>query len=76
MISHELLAKLRLENVNVLSRVDQLAVRAESEATPALAYEVAMLSRGLRDYVRLVDALVDALVPDAPRTKKAGLARS
>jgi hypothetical protein len=72
MITQELLAKLRLENVNVLARVDQLRVRAESEGTPALAHEVAMLRRELRDYVGLVDALVDALLPDAPRTRKAG----
>lgn len=72
MITQELLAKLRLENVNVLARVDQLRVRAESEGTPALAHEVAMLRRELRDYVALVDALVDALLPDAPRTRKAG----
>jgi hypothetical protein len=31
-----------------------------------------MLRRELRDYVGLVDALVDALLPDAPRTRKAG----
>lgn len=72
MITHELLAKLRLENVNVLTRIDQLRVRAETEATPALAHEIAMLRRELRDHVGLVDALVDALMPDAPRTRKAG----
>lgn len=72
MITPELLAKLRLENVNVLARVDQLRARAETEGTPALTHEVAMLRRELRDYVGLVDALVDALMPDAPRTRKAG----
>lgn len=72
MITPELLAKLRLENVNVLARVDQLRARAETECTPALTHEVAMLRRELRDYVGLVDAVVDALMPDAPRTRKAG----
>jgi hypothetical protein len=71
-ITQELLAKLRLENVNVLVRVDQVRVRAEGEGTPALAHEVAMLRREMRDYVALVDALVDALLPDAPTTRKAG----
>jgi hypothetical protein len=72
MITQELLAKLRLENINVLARVDQLRVRAEGEGTPTLAHEVAMLRREMRDYVGLVDALVDALLPDAPKTRKAG----
>jgi hypothetical protein len=71
-ITQELLTKLRLENVNVVARVDQLRVRVETEGTPALAHEVAMLRRELRDHVGLVDALVDALMPDAPRTRKAG----
>lgn len=71
MITQELLAKLRLENVTVLARVDQLRVRAESEATSALTHEVATLRRELRDYVALVDAVVDALMPDAPKTRKA-----
>ena len=56
MITPELLAKLRLENVNVLARVDQLRVRVETEGTSALAHEVAMLRRELRDYVGLVAA--------------------
>ena len=72
MITHELLAKVRLENVNVLTRVDQLHGRAESEGTPVLAHEIAMLRRELRDHLGLVDALVDALMPDAPHTRKAG----
>jgi hypothetical protein len=71
MITPELLAKLRLENSNLLARVDQLRGRAESEGTPALAHEVAMLRNELRDYIGLVDALVDALMPDAPGTRKA-----
>jgi hypothetical protein len=71
MITHELLAKLRLENTSLLSRMDQLRDRAESEATPSLAHEVGMLGNELRDYVGLVDALVDALTPDAPRRRAA-----
>ena len=71
MITHELLAKLRLENKSVLSRMDQLRDRAETEGTSALAHEVGMLRNELRDYVGLVDALVDALMPDAPRKKSA-----
>jgi hypothetical protein len=71
MITHELLAKLRLENTSVLSRMDQLRDRAETEGTSALAHEVGMLRNELRDYVGLVDALVDALLPDVPRKKSA-----
>lgn len=71
MITPELLAKLRLENGNLVARVDQLRVRVESEGTPALAHEVAMLRSELRDYVGLVEALVDALMPDAPTSRKA-----
>jgi hypothetical protein len=71
MITHELLAKLRLENTSLLSRVDQLRERAESEGTSSLAHEVAMLRKELRDYVGLVDAVVDALSPDAPVRKRA-----
>lgn len=67
MITPELLAKLRLENVHVLSRIDQLRARTENEGTAALALEVAMLSREMHDYVCLVDALVDALLPDVPK---------
>lgn len=66
MITYELLAKLRLENNSLMLRVDQLKQRAESEGTPALSHEVGMLRAELRDYVYLVEALVDALVPDAP----------
>ena len=72
MITRELLAKLRLENVSVLVRMDQLRARAESEGTSALAHEISMLRNELRDYVGLVDAVVDALMPDAPRNRKAG----
>jgi hypothetical protein len=72
MITRELLAKLRVENTSVLARVEQLRNRAESEGTSALAHEISMLRNELRDYVGLVDALVDALMPDAPRTRKAG----
>jgi hypothetical protein len=70
MITYELLAKLRLENGSLMLRVDQLKHRAESEGTPALSHEVGMLRAELRDYVCLVDALVDALVPDAPADSK------
>lgn len=70
MITYELLAKLRLENNSLLSRVDQLRSRAESEGTRALCHEVSMLRSELRDYVCLVDALVDALVPDAPEPRR------
>jgi hypothetical protein len=70
MITHELLARLRLENTSVLSRMDHLRDRAETEGTSALSHEIGMLRNELRDYVGLVDALVDALLPDAPRTKK------
>lgn len=70
MITYELLAKLRLENNSLLMRVDQLKLRAESEGTSALSHEVSMLRSELRDYVCLVDALVDALVPDAPAEKQ------
>jgi hypothetical protein len=72
MITRELLAKLRLENTSVLARMDQLRDRAENEGTSALAHEIGMLRNELRDYVGLVDALVDALMPDAPRNRKAG----
>lgn len=72
MITRELLAKLRLENTSVLARMDQLRARAETEGTPALAHEIGMLRNELRDYVGLVDALLDALMPDAPRERKAG----
>jgi hypothetical protein len=71
-ITRELLAKLRLENASLLARMDRLRVRVESEGTPALAHEVAMLRNELRDYVGLVDALVDALSPDAPEKRKVG----
>jgi hypothetical protein len=72
MITRELLAKLRLENTSLLARVDQLRDRAESEGTSALSHEIGMLRGDLRDYIGLVDAVVDALMPDAPRTRKAG----
>ena len=71
MITYELLAKLRLENTSLLSRVDQLRARAEAEAGPDLGHDIGMLRNELRDYVGLVDALVDALMPDAPRPKGA-----
>jgi hypothetical protein len=72
MITRELLSKLRLDNTSLLARVDQLRDRAESEGTSALAHEISMLRNELRDYVGLVDAVVDALMPDAPRTRKVG----
>jgi hypothetical protein len=71
MITYELLAKLRVENTSLLVRVDQLRARAEAEASSAVGHEVATLQRDLRDYLGLVDALVDALMPDAPRPKRA-----
>jgi hypothetical protein len=67
MITHELLAKLRLENTSLLTRMDQLRDRAELEGTSSLAHEISMLRNELRDHLGLVDALVDALMPDAPR---------
>jgi hypothetical protein len=69
MIAYELLAKLRLENTSLLSRMDRLRQRAESEGTSALAHEASMLRNELHEYVCLVDALVDALVPDAPEPR-------
>jgi hypothetical protein len=71
MITYELLGKLRLENTSLLSRVDELRVRAEAECGPELVGEVISLRTELHDYVCLVDALVDALMPDAPRPKAA-----
>jgi len=71
MITYELLAKLRLENTNLLIRMDQLQRRSETEGTPALSYEVGMVRSELRDYLCLVDAVVDALSPDLPRPKHA-----
>lgn len=71
MITRELLAKLRLENASLLSRMDQLRERAQNEGTSSLSHEIAMLRNELRDYVGLVDALVDALVPDTPQRKQA-----
>lgn len=70
MISYELLAKLRLENTSLLTRMDQLRQRVDMEGTSALAHEVSMIRSELHDYVCLVDALVDALMPDAPRPRK------
>lgn len=70
MITYELLGKLRLENTSLLARVDKLKVTIEAECSPALAHEVIALRTELHDYVCLVDALVDALMPDAPRPKK------
>lgn len=69
MITYELLAKLRLENTSLLARMDQLRARAEAEASSTLGHEIGMLRNEVRDYVGLVDALVDALMPDAPRPK-------
>lgn len=66
MITYELLAKLRRENTGLLMRMDQLRQRAQSEGTSALTYEVSLMQSELRDYVCLVDALVDALSPDLP----------
>ena len=71
MITYELLGKLRAENTSLLSRVDKLRVRAEVACSPALEGEVIALRNELHDYVCLVDALVDALMPDAPRPKRA-----
>jgi len=70
MITYELLGKLRLENTSLLTRVDKLKLRVEAECSPALAHEVISLRTELHDYVCLVDALVDALMPDAPRPKR------
>ncbi|HVZ31824.1 MAG TPA: hypothetical protein VG963_05330 [Polyangiaceae bacterium] len=70
MITYELLAKLRLENASLLTRMDQLRQRAEVEGTSALSHEVSMLRSELHDYVCLVDALVDALVPDRPASHR------
>ncbi len=70
MITYELLAKLRLENTSLLTRMDQLRHRVELEGTAALSHEVSMLRSELHDYVCLVDALVDALVPDRPASDR------
>lgn len=70
MITYELLAKLRLENASLLTRMDQLRQRAEVEGTSALSYEVSMLRSELHEYICLVDALVDALVPDRPASSR------
>jgi hypothetical protein len=75
MITYELLAKLRLENTSLLTRMDHLRNRVENEGTAALTLEVTMLRAELRDYVCLVDALVDALVPDAPEPRRAANGR-
>ncbi|MDB4977693.1 MAG: hypothetical protein JWN48_6034 [Myxococcaceae bacterium] len=75
MITYELLAKLRLENSSLLMRMDHLRHRVQSEGTAALTLEVSMLQGELREYVCLVDALVDALVPDAPEPRKAANGR-
>jgi len=71
MITYELLAKLRRENSSLLQRMDHLRQRTQGEGTAALSLEVAMLQGELREYVCLVDALVDALVPDAPEPRRA-----
>jgi hypothetical protein len=68
MITYELLGKLRLENTSLLTRVDQLQVRIEAAGNPELLGDVRVLRRELHDHLCLVDALVDALMPDAPRT--------
>jgi hypothetical protein len=69
MITHELLTKLRRENTGLLQRVDALHGRMASEGTPELGHELSGLRDELREYVGLVDALVDALLPDVPRRK-------
>ena len=70
MITYELLTKLRLENTSLLARLDQLEARAANEASASLAHEIGMMQNDLRDYVGLVDAVLDALMPDAPRPKR------
>ncbi len=67
MITHELLAKLRLDHTSLLARVAALSERANQEGTHVLAHEICMLQTELRDYVGLVDAIVDALTPDMPK---------
>lgn len=70
MITHELLAKLRLDHTRLLARMAALGERAEQESTHVMAHEIAMLHNELRDYVGLVDALVDALSPDVPNPRR------
>lgn len=72
MITYELLGKLRLENTSLLTRVDQLRTRIEAEGNPSLTSEVKVLRTELHDYVCLVDALVDALMPDKPKRVMGG----
>ncbi len=72
MITRELLEKLRLENTRLLARMDQLRACAEDEGPRSLGHELSMMRKELRDHVGLVDALVDALMPDAPRDRKVG----
>lgn len=72
MITRELLEKLRLENTRLLARMDQVRDCAETEGTRSLGHEVSMMRQELRDHVGLVDAVVDALMPDAPRNRKVG----
>lgn len=71
MITHELLAKLRLDHTSLLARVAALSERAEQEGTHVLAHEISMFQTELRDYVGLVDGIVDALSPDVPRRLRA-----
>ena len=67
-MTHRPLRKLRLGNASLLTRVDQLQVRIEAAGNPELLGDVRLLRRELHDHLCLVDALVDALMPDAPRT--------
>ncbi len=70
MITYELLAKLRLENVRLLTRMEHLQRQADREGSSALVHELSIARGELRDYVGLVDAVVDALMPDAPRPRR------
>lgn len=71
MITHEVLAKLRLDHTSLLARMAALSERADQEGTHALSHDISMLQNELRDYVGLVDAIVDALSPDVPKRLRA-----